>query len=249
MHAAHPIPKLRTLAWAIALPAITCAISPAWGQGAGTASDNAHPLPAGQIKGLTPVDAGRPDMSPFSLSFRRLQMDLRLPLGFDQVYQIDPAPPLLGAVGRPTGAPRFARRSGALTAVFPRSEYQSTEDGVKVIVPADTRFHIGRMDGGLTPAGPAPGTAPTGPSSWHGASTIASMIADHSVDRGVRRAGPGPQAAVSVAMPPSPAPPSPPTAAQAATREGMMTSEAYRVRRLKSLLNEAARAAEPEPKP
>ncbi len=248
MHAAHPIPKLRTLAWAIALPAITCAISPAWGQGAGTAGDNAHPLPAGQIKGLTPVDAGRPDMSPFSLSFRRLQMDLRLPLGFDQVYQIDPAPPLLGAVGRPTGAPRFARRSGALTAVFPRSEYQSTEDGVKVIVPADTRFHIGPMDGGLTPAAPAP----TGPSSWHGASTVASMIADHSVDRGVRRAGPGPQAAVSVAMPPAPvppAPPSPPIAAQAATREGMMTSEVYRVRRLTSLLNEAARAAELEPKP
>lgn len=221
----------------LGLGAIVFAASPT--RAGSDPTDNTRPPPAGHIEGLTPVDAGRPDMSPFALSFRRLQIDLRRPLGFDQVYQIDPAPPMIGAVGRPVGAPRYARRSGALTAVFPRSEYMATEDGVKVVVPPDTRFYIGSVEDVLRPAGSALGAAHTAPA-LHAADTGASTVADHRADRVADRTGA------------RPAPSTPQASTPVATdraREGMMTSETYRVHRVRALLDEAARAAEAEPAP
>lgn len=240
MPAAPTTHTLCALVLNTALGTLALAAWPALGQSP-TGTDPT-PLPAGQLRGLTPVDAGRPDVSPFALSFRRLQIDLRRPLGFDQVYQIDPAPPLIGAMGRPTGPPRYARQSGALTAVFPRSEYRPTEDGVKVVVPADARFHIGRVDDVVTPAGSAPAPAqPRTSPAWHGANTAANTMADNRADRGAPRNEIRTAAATSQTAAASTSSPT------ASPSEGMMSSEAYRIRRLRELLGEAVKAAESAP--
>jgi hypothetical protein len=78
-----------------------------------------------------PVDPAVADVSPLSASFRELQVDFRQPLGFKQVYRVP---------GQPE---QFMRANGALYATFPLSAYRSTADGVQVLIPAGTVFHIG----------------------------------------------------------------------------------------------------------
>lgn len=98
------------------------------------------PIRGGEPAGLVPVDPNTSDVSPLGLSFRQLRLDFRRPMDFDRVYR------LRGADGRP----KYARMSGGLTAVFPRSRYvQVNEQGDSVaVVPPDTRWIIGA----LTPA-------------------------------------------------------------------------------------------------
>lgn len=79
------------------------------------------------------VDAGTGDVGPLSESLRVLPLDLRVSDGFENVYRVT----------GPDGQERFMRREGALTAVFPRSDYVMTEFGPYAVIPAGTWFMIG----------------------------------------------------------------------------------------------------------
>lgn len=92
---------------------------------------------------LKPVDQGVADLGPLSTSFRDMQVDLRGPAGFVNVYHVP------GADGM------FMRGSGGLFAIFPRSQYVPTPRGILAQVPAGTVFHIG-----LPPAVQEPTSTP-----------------------------------------------------------------------------------------
>lgn len=88
---------------------------------------------------LRPVDPTVEDVGPLGVSLRQLRPDLRQPLDFDRVYEIQ-------ADGRPT-ADRYTRMSGAVAAVFPRSQYTTTRNGIRIDVPAGTIFYLGGVPG------------------------------------------------------------------------------------------------------
>lgn len=81
---------------------------------------------------LDPVDPGVADTGPLSVSERLMPADLRVPTAFERVYRLS---------GEHEG--RFARVSGAITAVFPRSQYVRTEYGDVPEIPTGTIFYIG----------------------------------------------------------------------------------------------------------
>lgn len=87
---------------------------------------------------LEPVQQGTVDANPLAAPASVQPLDLRLPLGFDRVYRVvEPGRSMLNQ--------RYARSSGALTAVFPRSQYTPTRDGVVPEIPAGTIFYIGGL--------------------------------------------------------------------------------------------------------
>ena len=75
------------------------------------------------------VDPVVGDTDPLRMSLRELSVDLRLSDDFSNVYQL------------PDG--HFARRSGGLTAIFPRSSYAPVNGGAIAEIPAGTVFYIG----------------------------------------------------------------------------------------------------------
>lgn len=75
------------------------------------------------------IEPGYEDVSPLAENQRLRRIDLRTPVGFDRVYEV------LGSDGL------FARRSGAVTAVFDRSFYAR---GLPVIPPG-TVFYVGDL--------------------------------------------------------------------------------------------------------
>lgn len=89
---------------------------------------------------LNPVDQGVADVGPLSASQRVVPSDLRVPSGFDRVYRLGSSRP---------GGERFARMSGGLTAVFPRSQYVATAEGYAAETPAGTVYYIGRLPSSL----------------------------------------------------------------------------------------------------
>jgi len=93
-------------------------------------------------KALQPVDAGIADRSPLAVSQRVVPTDLRAPSAFDRVYRLD------GGM-QPDGQQRtyYARKQGALTAVFPQSQYLDTAIGSIPEIPAGTVFYIGGSPG------------------------------------------------------------------------------------------------------
>ena len=90
-------------------------------------------------KGVTlrVVDQGTEDMGPLARSSRMSRIDLRMPSGFDRVYRVESS-----TLGDAAPA-RYARVSGALVAIFPRSEYATSERGTSILVPAGTVYAIG----------------------------------------------------------------------------------------------------------
>lgn len=95
------------------------------------------------------IEEGFDDVSPQAASNRVQHVDNRIPLDFLRVYEIMDAPGLL------------ARRSGAVTAVFPRSVYN---DDASAPIPPGTVFYLGELpldlgQPGVLTAGQA-GTAP-----------------------------------------------------------------------------------------
>lgn len=88
----------------------------------------AQPLSAARLQR---VDAGRADTGPLAISTRELPEDLRVPTGFEHVYQ------------SPGDGDSLMRISGALVAEFPRSQYNMTSSGPVPVVPAGTVFRIG----------------------------------------------------------------------------------------------------------
>ncbi|MBX3375771.1 MAG: hypothetical protein KF678_02055 [Phycisphaeraceae bacterium] len=84
-----------------------------------------------------PVEPGKEDVNPHALTMRRIELDLRKPVDFDNLYQISKA----DAFGR--GQRLFMRIDGGVTAVFPRSVYSGAVSGGVPEIPPGTVFWIG----------------------------------------------------------------------------------------------------------
>jgi hypothetical protein len=92
---------------------------------------------AGQQRGddLTrSLDEGVEDRGPLSTSLREMHVDLRQPVGFENVYRVGEQDELL------------MRISGGLHAVFPRSVYAETVFGPLPLTPPGTLFFVGEPD-------------------------------------------------------------------------------------------------------
>ncbi len=85
-------------------------------------------------RALRPVEQGVADTGPLSASRRVVPLDLRVPSGFDRVYKFGQG-----------SSSKFARISGGLTAVFPRSNYAQGSSGVVAEIPPGTVFFVGRL--------------------------------------------------------------------------------------------------------
>jgi len=85
------------------------------------------------------IDPGYGDASPGAISLRRLDLDLRMPTAFQDVYKISTIDAF--GVSRNT----FMRTDGAVTAIFPRSVYLPSPMGSVPDVPPGTVFHIGPL--------------------------------------------------------------------------------------------------------
>lgn len=80
---------------------------------------------------LKPIDQTIADINPLSVSLRDMHVDLRMPIGFQNVYAV------------PGQSTMLMRSSGALHAVFPHSAYAPSRNGVRALIPAGTVFYIG----------------------------------------------------------------------------------------------------------
>jgi hypothetical protein len=86
------------------------------------------------VRALRPLDQTHEDTGPLRTSLLSQPVDLRQPLGFEQVYRLPGS-----------GTDRLARISGGLAAVFPRSSYVRTAKGDFALVPPGTVFYIGAI--------------------------------------------------------------------------------------------------------
>lgn len=106
--------------------------------------------------GLVPLDSTHSDMNPVGVSLMQMQPELEKPTAWMRAYRVPAGRsgiPMLDA----SGEERVARMNGAITAVFPRSQYVQTKKGVFPEVSAGTIFVIG----GLKPIAP-----PVAPRAW-----------------------------------------------------------------------------------
>jgi len=83
------------------------------------------------LHGLQPVEQRVADNGPLSTSLKWVQYGLREPYSFSELYQL------------PVGQRNYVRRNAGLWAVFPRSLYMPSEEGVVASVPAGTMYYIG----------------------------------------------------------------------------------------------------------
>jgi len=83
------------------------------------------------------VEPGIEDVGSRGVGRSSLFVDLRGGVGFSEVYTFRKE----SAFGVPRSM--FMRRSGAVTAVFPRSAYVETRNGLRPTIPAGTIFHLG----------------------------------------------------------------------------------------------------------
>lgn len=94
---------------------------------------------------MRPIEATRDDTSPLSVRLGVIPVDLRVPRGFEKVYEISTWNGPLETRGAYARRGRlFARVDGAIVALFPRSTYESTEDGrLFATTPPGTIYSIG----------------------------------------------------------------------------------------------------------
>lgn len=98
-----------------------------------------------------PVEPGKEDADPHALTMRRIELDLRKPVDFENLYQVSK----VDAFGR--GQPMFMRIDGGITAVFPRSVYRDTASGGAPVIPPGTVFWIGAPPVEVDTLPPIPG--------------------------------------------------------------------------------------------
>jgi hypothetical protein len=178
------------------------------------------------------VEAGFEDLSDRAVSTRIRPVDMRTPTGFERVYEV------VGSGGL------YARRAGAVTAVFDRSLYAGN---ATALIPAGTVFYIGSLPVDLhRPGLLSPRVAVAAPAS--------SLVrADVSVDsRAIERVDDAsPLQRVDLRVRPGDGVPSRPVTDP---RASIWSSESYRQRRIGELLRsvawnvreiEAAEASEP----
>jgi hypothetical protein len=90
---------------------------------------------------LEPIDPGHSDVGPLGTSTRSIPVDMRSPTGFDGVFRVPGSAAGVGTIDVPDE--RYARVSGGLAAVFPRSSYVDGKKGRYAMVPAGTIYYIG----------------------------------------------------------------------------------------------------------
>ena len=187
------------------------------------------------------VEAGVADVDPLTAGLRQLQLDLRMPAGFEHVYRV------------PGREDLFMRVNGGLYAIFPRSRYDQGRFGPVPQVPDNTIFHIGRPDAdALARLLPEPLTGTGGhPRPTPAAALVTrqpglrqvdavDLLVDNRLD--LTGTAPGHESAV-------PAAPSAVPARAARERPAVhggvrfLASPAYRARRVRELLRRAAAAA------
>jgi hypothetical protein len=83
---------------------------------------------------LERIEDGTSDVNPLDASSRIVPIDLRQSNDFTSIFEI-----------HGQGEPKFVRFAGGLAAVFPRSVYLPTTEGVLPDVPPDTTFYIGGL--------------------------------------------------------------------------------------------------------
>ncbi len=169
-----------------------------------------------------PIEQGVADVDPLRRSFRVINPDLRMDVGFEGLYRLDES----------DAASPFYRRAGGLYAVFPQSVYFETRQGVIVDIPPGTVFHFGK---------PEPATAP-GDALPPGASLSIDRIRMNETSglRQQSRLSPSPlmQARLDRAAPPTDernthdAGAERDEATMTAREPGVMSDDAYRARRL-----------------
>lgn len=199
-------------------------------------------LPPGSVR----VEQGVADVSPLRTSLRVIEPQLLLPATFGELYKVTGS----------DGTQRFARVAGAVTAVFPMSEYAQTRRGTLPLIPAGTVFHLGSIKTFDQVAPHPAGAAQTGPHASRvmptlHASTVSvvepTMVVPISTRADGRVAPQPPHAAVaspgtsyskgySTANPPS----SDPRDTIRWIKPGMLNDEGYRVKRVRELLDAAA---------
>ncbi|HWB19065.1 MAG TPA: hypothetical protein VG711_02105, partial [Phycisphaerales bacterium] len=90
---------------------------------------------ASHSQDLKEVDQGFGDEGPLRTSLRDFSVDLRLPTGFQKVYQV------------PGREDELMRVSGGLIAVFPRSVYATGRGGGQLpLIPPGTVYYIGGIE-------------------------------------------------------------------------------------------------------
>lgn len=177
-----------------------------------------------------PVDPGVADVGPFGMSFRRMRVDFRKPLGFDRVYELEPDS-IAPARTTPAGPAKFARISGALTAVFPRSTYAVTREGQLVpTIPAGTLFVVGNPAGGSPTSNPRAAATSTTSGATYAASRQAAPNARTAANNAVDRTRPFLESAPTDRTP----------AIDAPASRSVVGDEQHRVARVKALLAAAA---------
>jgi hypothetical protein len=157
----------------------------------------------------TPITPGVSDVSPLMLDLAVQPIPLDQDAGFQRVYRLSPEVRFFGGGG-------FARRSGAITAIFPQSVYLPGRDGGAIpVVPPGTVFVIGD--------GPTAAEASSGP-----ADAVAGP-----------QAGPSLSAVGVLAVPNEPGP-GPRSVGGPGSQESIWTSDAERASRVCARLDEVA---------
>lgn len=231
-------PTLRSQARAITLLApafIACVSVHSFAQLASRAPD------------LQPADPLVNDFGPLGVSLRKIQRDPRLPQGFERIYKVAP----LGS----EEDERYARLSGAITAVFRRSQYTQVKSGTQIDVPSGTVFYIGGLPGPSRYGYQAPESSNRGISTARGGSLgaavepVATRVSQSTDTRVDGRADE--QGFSTPPPPPAPTPPQtnddiarprPRQAAANTTAPCIFTDERYRVTRVRELLAIASSA-------
>jgi hypothetical protein len=207
----------------------------------------AHAQPAlNQPSGVAPprftrIESRIGDVDPLGVSLRQLSTDLRQPTGFRDVYRIEGS----GAaahhwgISNPSGADLFARRDGAITAVFPQSVYITTERGPFALIPPGTVFFIGDLPfdrfGALPPIADSPDRVDTRVDTR---ATTSSVTPATLTPGDVRTARSG-EAPKPSTRPIEPAPALP----------GIMTDEPLRRRTVRDLIMKVVEPPEPKASP
>lgn len=225
----------------------------AWCVGAGWA------MGQGGSTVLRPIEEGTRDVSPLWSPATVRPLDLRAPSGFQGVYEVRreegwrsaatwrPAA-LGGGWTRPYeggsssgGSGVFARVDGGIYAVFPRSRYLVTDAGIVPEVPPGTVFGIGGVPASIRERVERSG----GRSPGSGHAALGARTAPVRPEPAVRSATMSARATPATFGPGADGPASseaPPTTRTVET--SIWSDETYRVKRVSSLIDRAARAGE-----
>jgi len=187
------------------------------------AAATAHAQPAndsGELR-LERIEQGFEDISPLAHSLERFAPEFRSPSGFEAVYRV------------PGESDLLMRQSGAIRAIFGRSEYTRTRFGLRADVPAGAIYAIGEpsehllrsLRGGVIRAEDAPRTLTGQPASHASAGQQNRPTSSLRVSNRLEPGKPAPQTA-----------PEMPELDPARERPSVWTSDLMRQRRLEKLL-------------